>query len=203
MKDARLVSAGKSYGGKAVLRGFDAVFEPGVTLITGANGSGKTTVLHLLAGLLEPDEGRVEVLGASARAARGRVFLVPAEAPSMPWLAAREFIEFSAALFPSRRTESEREEDVRRLGLAPFLGKRFSELSTGTARKVVIAAAFAAAPEVLLLDEPTNELDDASAAGLIEMLEAMRGRIVVISTHQPQRFAALAPRIIALGSRRE
>jgi ABC-2 type transport system ATP-binding protein len=181
-----------AFGAKTVLRDFTAEFAPGVHLLVGPNGSGKTTLLNLVAGVLRPDRGEVVVCGETAKAAAARSFLVPDESPAMPWLRADEFLEFAGGLYPPRADAPKRADVVGRFGLQPFLASRFAELSSGTSRKVVIAAALLSAPEVLLFDEPTNELDAASVAAFVEMLARLSDRVALVATHQPEHFERVA-----------
>jgi ABC-2 type transport system ATP-binding protein len=194
----RLAGVAIRLGGKPVLRDFDAQFGEGVHLLVGPNGSGKTTILNLVAGVLVPDGGKVEVMGRDARAARGDVFLAPAEVPGMPWITARDLIAFSASLYKTKCAPADEARIIERLGIATFLDKRLSELSSGTARKVVVAAALAAAPPVLLFDEPTNEMDAGSVAQFVAMVAELREHVVIIATHLPGVFPIAGTRTLEI-----
>jgi ABC-type multidrug transport system ATPase subunit len=182
----------KRFGRREVLRDFSASFPTGVTLLVGPNGSGKTTVLNLVAGVIVPDAGSIRVLDTPAATAKGRVFLAPSAAPAIPWLTGRAFIEFAASLFATRSPRPVIEHIVGGFGLAPHIDKPLGEMSSGTAKKMVIAAAFASGAPVLLFDEPTNELDAASITFFLEIVRDIGHSVIVIATHRTEQFDALA-----------
>jgi ABC-type multidrug transport system ATPase subunit len=192
MRAVRLHAVSKRFGRRPVLREFSASFDEGITLLAGANGSGKTTVLNLVAGVIAPDEGSISVLEVAADRAKGRVFLAPSAAPSIPWLTGRAFIEFAASLFDTREPRPAIDRIVEGLGLAPHIDKPLGEMSSGTAKKAVIASAFASGAPVLLFDEPTNELDAPSIAFFLDLVRAPTGKVVVIATHRTEQLASLA-----------
>ena len=140
----------------------------------GSNGSGKSTLLKLLAGALPPLVGRLAVRGIDQATApldyRREVFWCGPAAIAFDHLRPTEYFAFLLSLYPrfdSTAALSVAEE----LGLAPFMGKRLRELSTGTQRKVWLAAAFAAGTPVVLLDEPLNALDMASVRSVRARLQ--------------------------------
>ena len=196
----RFDGVSKEFGARPVLRDVSADFGHGVHLLVGPNGSGKTTLLNLVAGVLVPDAGKVTIEGVPALDARERVFLVPSVTPAIPWLSGRACIDFTASLFPTRERADAVDSVIERLGLAPFVDKPLGEMSSGTAKKVLIAAAFASGTPVVLFDEPTNELDAASIAFFLELLGAATARTILVATHrveQFERFAADAFRLEA------
>jgi ABC-type multidrug transport system ATPase subunit len=151
-----------SYPGRPVFTGWSADFKPGLSWVRGSNGSGKSTLLKLLAGALPPLAGRIAVRGIEQAAApldyRRDVFWCGPAAIAFDHLRPLEYFGFLLSLYP--RFDSAAAQTVAaELGLTPFMGKRLCELSTGTQRKVWLAAAFAAGTAVVLLDEPLNALD--------------------------------------------
>ncbi len=154
-----------SYPGRHVFNGWSADFHPGLTWVRGSNGTGKSTLLKLLAGALPPLVGRLAVRGMDQATApldyRREVFWCGPAAIAFDHLRPLEYFAFLLSLYP--RFDSVVAQTVAaELGLTPFIGKRLRELSTGTQRKVWLAAAFAAGTAVVLLDEPLNALDMAS-----------------------------------------
>jgi ABC-2 type transport system ATP-binding protein len=184
-----LDAVSKRFGARTVLQAFSASFVEGVNLLAGPNGSGKTTILNLVAGVLVPDEGCILVGGEPATGAKGRIFLAPSAAPAIPWLTGRAFIEFTSSLFAAAHDASK---IIEGLGLGPHIDKPLGEMSSGTAKKVVIAAAFASGAPVLLFDEPTNELDAASAGFFLERIANAGGKTIVVATHRTEQFDAIA-----------
>lgn len=158
-----------SYGARPVFTMWSAGFEPGLTWLRGANGTGKSTLLKLLAGALEPFAGRRVAAGVDAAADplgyRRHVFWCGPGAPAFDHLRAPEFFGFMATLYP-RFADAPLADAVDGLGLGPFLRTRIAQLSSGNQRKVALAAALAAGTPVVLLDEPFNALDAGSAAWL-------------------------------------
>jgi ABC-2 type transport system ATP-binding protein len=193
-----LEQVSKSFGGPPVLERFSARFGPGVHLLLGANGSGKSTLLNVIAGALAADGGRMEIDGRRGEDAKSLAFLAPPDAPPIPWLTARRFIAFAAGLFPGFHGEGAIDPLARSLGLEPFLDVALGELSSGSARKALLAAAWLSGAPVLLLDEPTNELDDRSVDAFVELLASEPQRTVIIATHLVRAFDRLAPTVLTL-----
>ena len=156
-----------SYPGRAVFTGWCADIHPGLNWLRGANGSGKSTLLKLLAGALPPLTGRLRVHGVDATTQpldyRRRVFWCGPGAIAFDHLRAPEYFGFLLGLYPQLDTTA-LAAHVQGLGLPSFLAPRLRELSTGTQRKVWLAAALAVGTPVVLLDEPLNALDAASLA---------------------------------------
>lgn len=198
MRHVRFAGVVKHFGPRAVLRDFSASFGEGMTLLVGPNGSGKSTILNLMAGVLAPDRGEISVLDAPVASAKGRVFLAPSAAPAIPWLSGRAFVEFAASLFDTREPRAAVDRIVDGLGLAPHLDKPLGEMSSGTAKKVVIASAFASGAPVLLFDEPTNELDAASIAFFLELVRGAGGKVIVVATHRMDQLEPLAAAVVRL-----
>jgi ABC-type multidrug transport system ATPase subunit len=151
-----------SYPGRHVFTGWSAEFHAGLTWVRGSNGTGKSTLLKLLAGALPALAGHIAVSGIDQAASpldyRREVFWCGPGAIAFDHLRPLEYFAFLLGLYP--RFDSLLAQTVAaELGLAPFMGKRLRELSTGTQRKVWLAAAFAAGTAAVLLDEPLTALD--------------------------------------------
>ncbi len=200
---ASLVGVTKRYGDRSVLDGLTRDFHRGVfSGLVGRSGSGKTTVLHLLAGLERPDGGDVivagEQLNALDRAAlaglrRREVALVTQEPGLIPYLTALENVELGMRL----RTEqppSDGRETLLAVGLGERLNQRAANLSAGERERVAIARALASDASVLLVDEPTARLDEENARAVGALLAAAaheHGLAVVCATHDPVLIDAM------------
>jgi ATPase subunit of ABC transporter with duplicated ATPase domains len=166
------------FGERTVLDGIDWLVGPGDRIgIVGANGTGKTTLLGLLAGTGTPDKGRV-VRGATVRAA-----LLSQELAELPdglrVLEAVEEIGTRIAVGGADRSAAHLAEDF------GFSGSRLwtpvGELSGGERRRLQLLRLLAAGPNVLLLDEPTNDLDIDTLAGFEDLLDGWPGTVIVAS----------------------
>jgi len=200
---------GRRYGQLEALRRLDLEVGPGECVaVIGHNGSGKTTAVRLIAGLLDPSEGSVEVGGAAvheepaAVEARAALALVP-DTPSLyDDLTVREHLQLVAVAHGAIDSglEERIERLLARLGLADKLDARPGTLSRGMRQKVQLACALVRPWRLLVLDEPVVGLDPASQRVLRELLlEAKRsGRAVVLTTHQLEFARGVADRAIVL-----
>ncbi|MFG2097488.1 ATP-binding cassette domain-containing protein [Streptomyces sp. NPDC048612] len=198
---------GKRYGGTTALQdvGLD-IAEGEIVGLLGHNGAGKTTLMSLVAGLLRPDAGEIEVRGVSVvrdpRRARRELGLAPQELGVYPPLTVRQNLRFFAELAGLRRREVRlrTEEVAGPLGLAALLDRRVSRLSGGEQRRVHTAMALLHRPKLLLLDEPTAGVDVATRAGLIAFVRelAAAGTAVCYSTHYLAEVEALDASVAVL-----
>jgi len=161
-------------------------------VLLGPNGSGKTTILKLISGLLLPDGGRVLVEDKDTRldpeGARRHVgFAVATERSFYPRLTAFENLEFFAALddVPRRGRRRRIEECLAKTGLSDVADVLVMEFSSGMYQRLGIARALLKRPTVLLLDEPSRSLDPGSAIRLWQLLREMAGEgtAVLMTTH--------------------
>ena len=184
----------KAFGRSKVLEGASHTFAPGLYALHGPNGIGKSTLLSILAGILEPDEGEVHIDGHSVQndpvAAKARLSYVPDECPIYPFMTGRELLQFIAR---AKRTaiSPEVEALIDRFRLHPYLDTRFGHMSLGTQKKTMLVAAWIGSPAVLLMDEPSNGLDQATRDVLAECLQALRERCVVLMSTHDAEFARM------------
>lgn len=182
----------KKYGSTLVVKGLDLEVQEGEIFgFLGPNGSGKTTTIKMLTGLLEPSSGKATICGydiaKQATQAKALIAYVPDQPKLYNKLSAREFLLLIAALYRIPKDIAKE-----RMGylLDMFgLGGRADELlegySHGMRQKVIIASALIHQPKVIFLDEPTVGLDPASARLLKDILQelARQGAAVFVSTH--------------------
>jgi len=179
----------KRYGARIALDGLDLNVPRGrVYGFLGPNGSGKTTTLRVLVGLIKPDQGRIAVLGTPFMwGDRRRMFRVGAliESPTFyPYLSGRDNLRTFAAAGPP--TPSSRVEEVlEAVGMRDRAGDKVKTYSLGMRQRLGIAGALLSDPELLLLDEPANGLDPAGIVAMRELLRHLtaNGKTVVVSSH--------------------
>jgi heme exporter protein A len=196
----------RRYGEREALAGVSLELVQGQTLgVLGANGAGKTTLLRLLATLLRPHEGGVQVLGVSlpdqAWAVRGRIGLLTHDPLLYRELTARENLTFHARLHGVGAQRVQEVLDA--VGMSRRAEEPVRTLSRGMVQRVAVARTVLHDPELLLLDEPRANLDPA-AAELVEPLigrgtDPDRPRTRVIVSHDPR--SAIAEADVVLGLR--
>jgi sodium transport system ATP-binding protein len=187
----------------------DVTFEApdgAITTLLGGNGSGKTTTLRSIVGLLRPDAGTVRIDGVAVADDRigslARTGVLHDEFGLHPRLTAREHLRFSAELFglrgPARDAAAQRTIELLELdGLADRPAKGFSH---GERMKVALARALVHSPHNIILDEPTRGLDVFAVRLLRRVLQRLRadGACVLMSSHAMGEVAALSDRVVVI-----
>ena len=167
--------------------------------LAGPSGSGKTTLLNLAGCLDKPDSGRIWIdgeevtdtpLDALAGTRRTRLGFVFQTFNLIPVLTAFENIEYPLMLsgVPNRERHARVREWLERVGLAQHSTQRPDQLSGGQRQRVAIARAMANAPRVVIADEPTANLDSATTASILDLLERINRETAatfLIATHDP------------------
>jgi heme exporter protein A len=186
------------FGLTPVLHGLDFSITPGsATLIVGRNGTGKSTLIRLFAGLLAPTSGSIRVYRDLAPRLTGptrrRLGVMTHQSLLYPNLSARENLEFYARLYsvPDPRRTAIRLLDC--FALSGHAAQRVRDLSRGTQQKLSFARASIADPDLILCDEPFASLDsDAVLLAASILTDALnRGRSVVITAHDQLRLSSL------------
>lgn len=165
--------------------------------IVGPNGGGKTTLLRLILGLLQPDRGSIRVLSQPPEAARRRVGYMPqrAELDSQFPMRACDVVLMgrlrNTKLGPFRRADRNTvAAALDEVGMADLAKRSFSALSGGQRQRVLIARALACEPEILLLDEPTANLDPLVQDEMNDLLNRLNERLTVILVSHDVGFVA-------------
>jgi len=186
---------GRRFGSKRVLRDLDLEVRSGeLLLVTGPNGSGKSTLLALMAGLLAPTEGELEV-----DLPRGRIGYLAHEALVYKELTALENLDLYGRLYHV----SERRETIgallERFGLWEARHQRVGSFSRGMQQRLALCRVLLHGPELLLLDEPYSGLDSSARTLVDDMLaEAAGSRTLVVASHEPEHVRPLATQALAL-----
>jgi zinc transport system ATP-binding protein len=211
MSAIRLRDARIGYGDVAVVQGVDLTVSPGEAVaVLGSNGSGKTTLARGLLGLATVLGGEVEVLGAPVGRPRerGRIGYVPQRhtvSGAVP-ATVREVVGVGrlARLGPFGRLRpadrSAVQDAVAAVGLADRLGDPVASLSGGQQRRVLVARALAAEPELLVMDEPTAGVDAASQDALAAVLAdvSATGTTLLVVTHETAALAGVLTRAVVV-----
>lgn len=191
----------KTYGDVHALAGVDIDIKHGEQVaIMGPSGSGKSTMLHVLSGILQPDEGQVELGELSissmsdakrSQLRRSKLGFVFQDGQLVPELTARENVAFPLLLngVSRRKALKTAETWLERLGVRSQAAKRPGEMSGGQAQRVAIARALVHDPAILFADEPTGALDQATGHEVMQLLTAtakMNGTTLVVITHDTQ-----------------
>lgn len=192
---------------------------PGVTALFGRSGSGKTSLVNLIAGLVRPDQGSIVLDGRTlvdtersvfVPAGKRRIGYVFQEGRLFPHLSVRSNLLYGRWLTPRGRRWGSLDEVVDLLGIAPLMGRMPRDLSGGEKQRVAIGRALLASPDCLLMDEPLAALDRERKAEILPFIERLRDakRLpIVYVSHSVEEVARLADtvalidggRVVALG----
>jgi len=186
----------------------DLTLPAGCTGIVGASGSGKTSLLRCIAGLVRAQVGKLHVNGEvwqdertflpTQRRRLGYVFQEPS---LFPHLSVRENLNFGLSRVPVGERKLSYADAVSLLGIEPLLTRRPDQLSGGERQRVAIARALLTSPQLLLMDEPLASLDLASRAQILPYFEAVQRALsipVLYVTHAPFELARLASHVVLL-----
>lgn len=166
--------------------------EPGrIFSLLGPNGAGKTTTLRMLAGILQPTKGKIEIQGVdvstNANEARKHIGFLTGSTGLYERLTPNELIKYFADLYnvSDEDFKKRKEELYTLLDMHDFQNKRIGRLSTGMKQKVSISRTMIHDPEVVIFDEPTSGLDVITAENIIKLIGDCKkqGKTVIFSSH--------------------
>ncbi|PDT17333.1 molybdenum ABC transporter ATP-binding protein [Rhizobium sp. J15] len=190
----------------------DAAFtsERGVTALFGRSGSGKTSLIRIIAGLARPDEGRVMLDGEALTETAGGIFVpkhrrrfgyVFQEARLFPHLSVRANLSYGRWFAPQAAGRESFDRIVDLLGIEALLERSPAKLSGGEKQRVAIGRALLSSPRLLLMDEPLAALDEARKAEILPYLERLRDETeipIVYVSHAIAEVARLANQVVLM-----
>jgi len=174
-----------------------------VTVLLGANGSGKTTAVRTITGALSPDGGHVEVFGldpaVDGESVRRRCGVVSAKPALYDRLSGRDNLRYAADLW-GMGDDAPIDASAARFGIDDALDLRVGGYSTGMKTRLALARAILHDPDLLLLDEPTSGLDPESSHAVLQLIDEMAagGKTVVMCTHLLLEAEGLADKVVML-----
>ena len=199
----------ESFGRVRVIHGLDLDVASGdAVAVLGPSGCGKTTLLRLMAGLVSPDEGEIELNGRVV-SRRGNV-LAPHKrdigyafqrSALWPHMTVARNVAFGLHALPGDEARHRTQEWMRRVGLDGLADRYPDQLSGGQARRAGLARALAPEPAILLLDEPLTHLDADLRADLVEVIADHVGRTkatVVYVTHDAAEARSVTDRVLRM-----
>ncbi len=192
------------YGAVVAVSDVSFAVGPGITGLLGPNGAGKTTLLRMVAGLLSPSQGEVQVMG---RPVRGNpdiyrhITLIMDRDAIYPFLTAREFVRMNARL-QGMHDEAAVEAALVTVDLLPAADRRMGGFSKGMRQRARLAAGLVHRPEVLLLDEPFSGADPRQRLQLMDLVRRLadQGRTVLFSSHILEEVEQLALNVLVITS---
>lgn len=189
------------YGSTPALAGINLSLHGGqVTALLGPNGAGKTTLIHLLLGVLDVQQGRIELFGSLApgrKEAQKRIGVMLQASGVQDNLSVAELLTLFASFYPEPDSQIGLLDE---LGLVDLADRRFDRLSGGQKQRVLFALAVVGRPDWLILDEPTTGLDPAARRILWRAIEARRkaGVSILLCTHFMDEAQKLADHVVVL-----
>jgi ABC-2 type transport system ATP-binding protein len=197
----------KAYNHVPAVKDVSFCARPGEVLgYLGPNGAGKSTTIKILAGLLEPDAGRIELDGRDVMqdvdAYKKRIGYIPEQAEVYTHLSGREYLQLVCRLrlMPEKRLAAKVDRVLEQLGLAFDMDQPMENYSKGMRQKVLVSAAILHDPDVLLLDEPLSGLDVATVLIFKAILRAFaaQGKIIIFSSHLIDVVERICDRVIII-----
>ena len=189
-----------------VLEEISGALGAGSFALEGVNGSGKTTAISTIAGIIRPLSGDIEIDGCSLKNdavnAKLAMSYMPDEACAYPFMTGKDLLSM-VAYFKRCKIGLDINQMIEALSIEQFIGARFDTMSLGTQRKFTFVAAFLGAPKVLLLDEPMNGLDKASVALMSGYLNEYATQCAIIfSSHQDKLKDDLGAKVLHISQKK-
>ncbi|MCB0319345.1 MAG: ATP-binding cassette domain-containing protein [Bdellovibrionales bacterium] len=196
----------RNYGNFVAVDGVSFQIAKGsIVGLLGHNGAGKTTIMKMLTGYLEPSAGDVQIDGINVAenrvAVQHKIGYLPENSPIYPEMTVCEYLEYVAELrdIPEEKRRSAIVQAISRTQLTEKATEQISKLSRGYKQRVGVAQAVLHEPEILVLDEPTNGLDPAQIIEMRKLIQDLSAHsTVILSTHILQEVNAICDRVLII-----
>ena len=204
---ARLEAVTVTYGSRQALQAVDADFLPGAVGLLGPNGAGKSTLLKALLGFVQPDSGRMAVLGMDVveqpLEIRARIGYMPESEAHIPDVNAVTFVACCGRLagLPAADAMQRAHAVLQYVGLGEARYRTVDTYSTGMKQRIKLAQALVHDPDLLFLDEPTNGMDPRGREEMLALVRDLAGRKginVILSSHVLPDVEATCERVVVL-----
>jgi molybdate transport system ATP-binding protein len=184
--------------------------KPGITALFGPSGSGKTTLVNIIAGLIKPDRGHIQISDnvifdhsrqINAPIRKRRIGYVFQDARLFPHKSVRDNLFYGARRNPRKLPQDEQQAILDMLDIAPLMDRLPNNLSGGEKQRVALGRALLSNPDVLLLDEPLSALDHARKQEILPHLEWLRDHRkmpIIYVTHAIDEVARLADHMVVM-----
>ena len=173
--------------------------------LLGHNAAGKTTIMKMLTGYLEPTAGTIRVdnlsMGRDTRAIQARIGYLPENCPVWPEMTVIDYLDYQATLHgvSDDRREKAVADAIRRTQLKEKAADTIETLSRGYRQRVGVAQALLHDPDIIILDEPTNGLDPTQIRQMRDLIQELaQSATVIVSTHILQEVQAVCERVLIL-----
>lgn len=196
----------RAYGDFIAVDGVDFTIAKGeIVGLLGHNGAGKTTIMKMLSGYLEPSEGRVLfdglLLADNLKRLQQKIGYLPENLPVYPDMSVADYLDYAAEL--KGLSGGEKKAEVKRVILATDIAEKLlapiATLSRGYKQRVGVAQALLGKPRLLILDEPTNGLDPTQTLQMRELIRTIaKDATVILSTHIMQEVDAICDRVLMM-----
>ncbi len=186
----------KAYSGHQVLNNVSLAFEDGINYLVAPNGTGKSTLLKLIAGIEHKDSGKILFNGYAEKFASYGSY-VPDKMTMYPFIMGREFLDLVCCAKNISNETTLISSMINDLGIMQYLNTQFSKMSLGTQKKYFIVAALIGDFSCLLMDEPSNAIDKHSLEVIISYLKQLsKDKLIVIATHDQYLQSKLPGKIV-------
>lgn len=200
IQEVKLENITKQIGTTTILENICLTMKCGqIYGITGENGSGKTMLMRVIAGLVNPSSGQLMFDGKNRVDADPNIGIMIENASLYLELSGRENLRLLASI-RKRATNEEIDQAIRRVGLEPEDKRTFRKYSLGMKQRLMLAQAIMEQPEILLLDEPTNAIDRKGVELVHQIMneEAQRGAVVLLASHVDYDIRSLCSRVFLI-----